>query len=569
MKKLSIAAGLSLPLEAVTQTLAVLAKRGSGKSYAASVIAEEMLDAGQQIVTLDPTGGWYGLRSSADGKSPGYPVVVFGGEHADVPLEESAGEVIAQAIVDHGFSAIIDLSLFRKGQTIRFAVAFLEALYRLNRKPVHLFVDEADAFAPQASRYGGDEMRLLGAMEDVVRRGRKRGIGCTLITQRPAVLNKSVLTQCESLLVLRMVHPRDIDAIKEWVNVHAEPAQAKEVIDSLPSLPVGTAWFWSPGWLGILQRIKVRQRTTFDSSATPKPGETVRQPKARAEINLQKLGAEIQATVDRAKADDPRELRKRIAELERAAKPAAAPAPKVERVEVPVVSEEMAKRLDAAVKAVDAAIHQADQILAAVRDAMDRARTPEPAKKPAAASVASRPAPPRAKSPEPILAMVAGISRPQQRILDALAFLESVSIPAPRRGQVALVAEVSSKSSGFEKNLSTLSTAGLICYPGPGLLALTAHGRVVAHRPATPPTTEELQASLIGRVSRPQGTLLRKLIDAYPEPLSREELARRADVSAASSGFEKNMSTLRSLGLVDYPTRGAIAASSVLFLDGA
>ena len=46
-------------------------------------------------------------------------------------------------------------------------------------------------------------------MQDIVRRGRKKGIGCTLITQRPAVLSKDVLTQCEVLCVLRLVHPVD------------------------------------------------------------------------------------------------------------------------------------------------------------------------------------------------------------------------------------------------------------------------------------------------------------------------------------------------------------------------
>jgi DNA helicase HerA-like ATPase len=140
-----------------------------------------------------------------------------------VPLEESAGEVVAQAIVENRFPAVVDLSLFRKGQMIRFMTTFAETLYRLNREAVHLFVDEADAVAPQAKNYGGDENRMLGAMEDIVRRGRKRGIGCTLITQRPAVLNKNVLTQCEVLLSLRLVHPKDIDAIEEWVNVHADP----------------------------------------------------------------------------------------------------------------------------------------------------------------------------------------------------------------------------------------------------------------------------------------------------------------------------------------------------------
>src|SRR6266571_1279755 len=88
--KLHISEDISLPTDAVTQTFAILAKRGTGKTYTASVLAEEMLKASQQIVALDPTGAWWGLRS-------GYKVVIFGGEHADVPLEESAGEVVAQA----------------------------------------------------------------------------------------------------------------------------------------------------------------------------------------------------------------------------------------------------------------------------------------------------------------------------------------------------------------------------------------------------------------------------------------------------------------------------------------
>jgi DNA helicase HerA-like ATPase len=79
--------------------------------------------------------------------------------------------------------------------------AFLEALYRLKareqfRTPVMLITDEADAIAPQRPMEG--EERMLGAMEDIVRRGGQRGIGCMLITQRTAVLNKNVLTQAKS-----------------------------------------------------------------------------------------------------------------------------------------------------------------------------------------------------------------------------------------------------------------------------------------------------------------------------------------------------------------------------------
>jgi hypothetical protein len=318
MKTLNIGDNLHLPLDFVTQTQAILAKRGAGKSYCASVQAEEMLKANQQVVVIDPTGAWWGLKSSADGKHPGFSIVIFGGEHPDVPLEEHAGEIVASAIVEHRFSAILDLSLFRKGQMTRFMAPFLEALYRLNREAMHLVVDEADAIAPQ--RPFSEEARTLGAMEDVVRRGRRRGIGCTMISQRPQILNKNILTQAQILCALRLVHPKDIDAIEEWVNVHGDPERAREMISSLPSLPVGVAWFWSPGWGDIFTRVRIRRRETFDSSATPEVGKAARRPSVIAPVDIEKLGTQIQATVQKAKENDPRILRQRIAELERQVK---------------------------------------------------------------------------------------------------------------------------------------------------------------------------------------------------------------------------------------------------------
>lgn len=95
--------GFTLPIELVTSTQAILARKRSGKSYTASVQAEELLLHKQQLAAIDPTGAWWGLRSSASGEGPGFPVVVFGGDHADVPLEPHAGRMLARALVEHGF----------------------------------------------------------------------------------------------------------------------------------------------------------------------------------------------------------------------------------------------------------------------------------------------------------------------------------------------------------------------------------------------------------------------------------------------------------------------------------
>src|SRR3954470_8275001 len=98
---LKLGRNLELPLDAVTQTAAFLGRRGSGKTYGATKLAELMLDAGAQIVALDPVGVWWGLRLNAvrTGPSP-FQIPVLGGRHGDIPLEAGAGKLNADLVVD-------------------------------------------------------------------------------------------------------------------------------------------------------------------------------------------------------------------------------------------------------------------------------------------------------------------------------------------------------------------------------------------------------------------------------------------------------------------------------------
>jgi hypothetical protein len=349
MKRLALGDGFTLPAEAVTQTFAILAKRGAGKTYCALVLVEELLKAKAQVVIADPVGVCWGLRAAADGRKAGLPIIVLGGEHGDVPLEASAGKVIAEFVVETASSVVLDLCLFRKGDQARFMTDFAETLYHRNRAPLHLVLDEADAFAPQRPLHGQE--RLLGAIQDLVRRGRARGIGVTLVTQRAAVLSKDVLTQAEVLVALRTISPQDRAAIDAWIQAHDAHGQREEFMASLASLPIGTAWFWSPGWLEVFQRVQIRKRETFDSSATPKVGAVVRAPKQLAVVDLEVLKHQIAATIEKAKQEDPRELRRRIAELEQAVRKSEqrvdnSQRPVAKRVEVPILKDVQVKRLE-------------------------------------------------------------------------------------------------------------------------------------------------------------------------------------------------------------------------------
>ena len=301
---LQIARGLALPEDLVTKTVGILAQRRKGKTYTASVVAEELVAAGIPFVALDPTGAWWGLRSSADGTKPGLPVTILGGEHGDVPLERTGGKLIAELVVEQPGWYVLDLSHFESHEADRqFATDFAERLYRRKGQPggdapLHLFVDEADLFAPQQSPSG--DKRMLGAFETLVRRGGLRGIGTTLITQRSAVVNKNVLEQLDMLIVLRTVGPNDRTRIQDIVAANGTTEELAAIKASMASLTIGEAWIWEPGAEPpLFKRVLIRERITFNSSATPKAGEHKVEPSRMAEIDLDVIKERMAETIER------------------------------------------------------------------------------------------------------------------------------------------------------------------------------------------------------------------------------------------------------------------------------
>lgn len=572
-KVLDISDELVLDLDQfLNSTQMIVAKKRRGKSYLAQKQAEELLRLEQQIVVLDPTGAWWGLRSSADGKSDGYPIHIFGGDHGDVPLDPASGEVLARAIVEEGFSAVLDLTSMRKGERLRFSADFLETLYRLNRSAMHLYIDEADVFAPQVTR-DPQQARLLGATDELVRRGGIRGIGVTLITQRTQVVSKDVISQIDTMMVLQMSHPKDIKAIRDWVVDHVDEEKAEEMLASLPSLPRGTperrgvAWYWDPEH-DLFQRITVSRKRTYDSGRSPKAGERIKPPKVLARVDLERLGASMASAVADAKANDPRVLRARIAELERSSA-----APKIatasDRREQVLDAENTRLRRELAEArdwehGVDAAIASIAKLKRGTRGA--KLAEPAPVAPAAAArwkpttAVPSRREPPAARD-----ASSSSIEPRQMRVLKSIAWWNAMGIAEPNIVAVAAMAGYSSTNSSYEKIKSALRVAGLVEYPRPGEMRLTAAGVSAAGETDRPTTRAELHAAIERNLEPRHWRVLHPLIDAFPRELAIDELAERSNYSPTNSSFEKIKSTLRGYGFAEYPRPGFVVATEVLF----
>lgn len=590
-----LAPEMVLPVDAVTQTLAILAKRGVGKSTTARKIAEGFAAAGCQFVAVDPVGVWWGLRSSADGQGPGLNVYIFGGEHGDLPLEEGAGTLLADVVLESGASVILDLSDLGEGAMRRFLADFCKRLYERkarDRRPLHLILDEADEFAPQRIPPAG--AALFGAIDRIVRRGRARGLGCTLISQRPAVVNKDVLTQCEVLIAMRVVHPRDRKALEEWATERDGTERTKEFAASLTSLDIGEAWIWSPGWLDVFERVRIDLPWTYDSSYTPKPGEARIEPSSSVDVDLDALGKRIEATREQAAAADPKRLHARVRELEaevetyRAADYESLGRPE-ELAELAEANDRLLAELGRERLATEAMREALDRLAVDLGDAITLIRNTEAgwpsseavphvratraqelsrAESPKAVPFAARTAP-AAASPAaatPVRAARtpdgdAALGKAERSVLAVLA-----QFGPCEKGKLAMLAGYR-WSGGFRNTLSTLRTAGHIEGANTGVMAITEDGLAALGDFDRLPTGRALLDYWLAdpRLGSGERAVLQYAYDRYPDAVSGQDAAE-ATGKQYSGGFRNYLSTLRTAALIEGPN--ATFTASHLFFEG-
>lgn len=561
----AVVANHPIPLAALDDRLGFVGTAGSGKTYNAGSGVERVLSMGGRVVIPDPLGVWWGMALAADGKTPApwrdkQRLVIFGGEHGDLPLNEHVGALIGETVAGMAESAILDLSGFgTKASEVRFMLAFLTALYRhASGEPVHLVFDEADMWAPQQERDKGEATKLLGMMETVVRRGRIKGFIPWLITQRPAVLNKNVLSQVDGLVAFKLTSSQDRDALGAWIEGQADRAQGREILGSLPTLPRGTGVVWLPG-RGVLETAAFPAKATFDSSRTPTRGERVERRDLKP-LNLENLKERLSGLEEEAKANDPRALKAEVArlarELAKVQRVKAAPAPPPERIIANADEIEAARAegerlgygngLAAAVDAVTA--------LAGSRCSASAARSRRPVAAPLVEQMSEAPIIP-----------AEGLTGPQQRILNALAWWQAFGIDRPTNEQAGFIAGYSPGSGNFNNLKGGLRTLGLIDYPAPGRLCLTGSGDAKAEAPAIAVTRDAFHQAVRAKLKGPQLRLFDPVLAAYPDSLASDAVAEAAGYSAGSGNFNNLRGSLKTIGLVDYPRPGEIRASDWLF----
>jgi hypothetical protein len=186
-----------LDLEELLATrLLVQGNSGSGKSHLLRRMLERSAEWVQQAI-IDPEGDFVTLAGRFG------HVVIDAASYGEADVQR-----VASRVREHRVSVVLNLEGLDVEAQMRSAAAFLGGLFDADRDhwyPMLVVVDEAQLFAPAVAGEVSDEARKssLGAMTNLMCRGRKRGLAGVIATQRLAKLAKNVAAEASNFLMGR------------------------------------------------------------------------------------------------------------------------------------------------------------------------------------------------------------------------------------------------------------------------------------------------------------------------------------------------------------------------------
>jgi DNA helicase HerA-like ATPase len=308
----------------VQKHCSVLAKTGSGKSYTAAVILEELLEKNVALLIIDPHGEYASMKEpNREGdfnrykvKPRGYDVTVYTpaemavNPRADRPLrfnslnlaarevakmiphESTSGQIgllyeaisslqaetdvyTLEDIIDQvvkstskvkwnlvgQLESLLEIGLFsgtatpiedllRPGKASvidmtgvtpdiqamivsRLLAELFEARKRRQIAPGMVVVEEAHNYIPER---GSGSAASTDIIRTIAAEGRKFGLGLMVISQRPARVDKNVISQCNTQIIMRVTNPNDLKALSKGLE-----GMTSELEEEIKRLPPGVA----------------------------------------------------------------------------------------------------------------------------------------------------------------------------------------------------------------------------------------------------------------------------------------------------------------------------------------
>ena len=258
MGQTTAGAPATLDLEELLATrLLVQGNSGSGKSHLLRRLLEQSAPWVQQTI-IDPEGDFVTLAERFG------HLLIDAEDHTERGLQ-----VAGERARIHRVSTVLNLEGLDAENQMRRAAAFLGGLFEVARDhwyPMLVVVDEAQLFAPAVAGEVTDEARKLslGAMTNLMCRGRKRGLAGIVATQRLAKLAKNVAAEASNFLMGRTFLDIDMARAADLLGMERRQAEAFRDLERGQFMALGPALSRRP--LGL----RIGPTDTTPRNATPR-----------------------------------------------------------------------------------------------------------------------------------------------------------------------------------------------------------------------------------------------------------------------------------------------------------
>ncbi|ERF82382.1 ATP-binding protein [Bradyrhizobium viridifuturi] len=235
MGQTTAGAAAAIDLEELLATrLLVQGNSGSGKSHLLRRLLEQSAPWVQQTI-IDPEGDFVTLAERFG------HLVIDAEDHTERSLQ-----VAGERVRIHRVSTVLNLEGLDAENQMRRAAAFLGGLFDVARDhwyPMLVVVDEAQLFAPAIAGEVSDEARKLslGAMTNLMCRGRKRGLAGIIATQRLAKLAKNVAAEASNFLMGRTFLDIDMARAADLLGMERRQAEAFRDLERGQFMALGPA----------------------------------------------------------------------------------------------------------------------------------------------------------------------------------------------------------------------------------------------------------------------------------------------------------------------------------------
>ena len=546
----------------------VYATSGGGKSYALRVLLEQTARQVQQII-IDPEGEFASLREIYD------RYAIFGPRGRDAVANPETAPLLARKLRETGLSAIIDIYDLEQSQRILFVQRFLNALINCPRElwkyPALVVLDEAQMFAPERGFAASQ-----GAVIDLCTRGRKRGLGAVLATQRLSNLNKNAAAQLLNKLIGLTVLDIDVKRAADELGMNAKDAMA-----ALRKLKPGDFYAYGPAF-NVEEVTKVS--IIHAQSTHPKVGKRLFEPPKPSEAlkkALKKIGD--LPTVVAEERDNVEHLQTLVRNLQTQlhdalAHPAKAEPKEVVRDVIPDEVREAAKKLvdkQAGLRKAMMDLERAmDESAAAHQTLLSEIQVVAryPVQKRPRVEIKPRQAqeaPGKAAlgiAPEARLLDMKAPGRGENRILAVLCAVRSHPMRSlVMKVDLAIASGFRHNSGTFSNYLSSLKTKGLIMTHAGGGYSITQAGIDVVPVAVTP-SREQMLGDWKQIMGGATGRMLETIVQVGEQGISKTDLADSLSMSATSGTFSNYISKLNSARLIE--KKGPVIIATDLLLKG-